>query len=98
MWSLQNSKYGDDCYVCQRHNYVQLFYNRDKRDTEYQRIDDPNIVDLLKETFEIDELDQMQNGSPIFISSFNNWVLTRLIDVRLYTYLLKDNNDEYAVK
>lgn len=41
----------DECYFCERHKYVQLFYDRDRRDKQYQQVVDSSSVSLLKQNF-----------------------------------------------
>ena len=34
-WAYHCSRRGDDCYVCQRHRYVQMFFQAGRANHEY---------------------------------------------------------------
>lgn len=43
-WLFCNSRKGDNCYVSQKHSYVQLFFTRDKAHLDFTSLDDPELI------------------------------------------------------
>lgn len=79
-WQFYNSY---ECYVCQRHRYVQVFFKRQKVNYDYQLIKNNQLKDILYSTYDLRK--NYNQGLPILLGSINNWILTRFVDVRLYT-------------
>ena len=46
-------------------------------------------------TYNLDSNEALGHGAPIFLSSANNWILTRLVDVKIFAQLLKGQNDKF---
>jgi len=83
-WGFSCSARGDDCYVCQRFSYLQIFFRRGKAHLDFQVVQDQELKDILMETYNLDSNEALRGGAPIFLSSANNWVLTRFVDVRIF--------------
>lgn len=45
-----------ECYVCNKHPYVQVFYRRCKAESEYEEITSEAEIKSLRELYQIDEL------------------------------------------
>ena len=84
-WSYNDSINGDDCYVCQQYSYVQVFFTREKAHLDFQKLEDPELREILKDAYDLDSNESLQRGAPILLSSVNNWVLTRFLDVKVFS-------------
>ena len=56
---------------------------------------DQKLKDILIKTYNLDTNEALKHGAPIFLSSANNWILTRLLDVKIFAQLLKGDNDKF---
>ena len=55
-----------------------------KAHLDFQVVQDQELKDILMETYNLDSNEALRGGAPIFLSSANNWVLTRFVDVRIF--------------
>ena len=95
-WSFHASANGDDCYVCQQHNYVQIFFNRAKAQLDFKKITDRRTRQTLMQFYELEKNESLLRGTPILLSSVNNWILTRLLDVQILSQLLKADDEAFS--
>jgi hypothetical protein len=95
-WSFHASVNGDDCYVCQQHNYVQIFFNRAKAQLDFKKIMDRRTRQTLLQFYELEKNESLLRGTPILLSSVNNWILTRLLDVQILSQLLKADDEAFS--
>ena len=63
----------DECYFCEKHKYVQLYYSREDRYRQYEKITDQNLLSQLKETYKkiVEQPRERGSASPILLSSFS---------------------------
>ena len=55
---------------------------------------------MLEKTYNLDSEtgNNFNHGAPILLSSVNNWILTRFLDVKIFAQLLKSEHDQFAKK
>jgi len=94
-WSYSCSPLGDDCYACQRYSYMQVFYRRSTARLDFTLLEDAGIKQALTEAYSL-ERETFKTGAPIFMSSANNWIPTRFLDVKIFAQLLKGQNDDFV--
>ena len=87
-WSYSCSPHGDDCYACQKYSYMQIFFRRSTARLDFTPLEDEEIKKTLREAYNLDR-EAFKTGAPIFMSSANNWILTRFLDVKIFAQLLK---------
>jgi len=63
----------DECYFCEKHKYVQLYYSRQERYSEYEKITDRGLLSQLMESYKkiINRPQERGSSSPILLSSFS---------------------------
>ena len=49
-WTFSNH----GCYVCQRHNYVQIFFKRERANMDWHKVTDASLIEILKITYKLD--------------------------------------------
>ena len=50
---------------------------------------------MLIKMYKIDKIDRFSHGTPLLLSSINNWAMTRFVDVKIFSQLLKGEYDEF---
>lgn len=84
-----NPTYNDrvPCYVCQNWNYTQLLF--ESTGFGFEKLTNPDLIQFLKDACktegEQDLVGQGENRIPLMISSLNDWLPVRMIDVRVYS-------------
>ena len=81
--------------MCQKHRYFQIFFEPEKASHDFKVMEDRELTATLRHAYKLDSNEALQHGSPLLLSSLNNWVLTRLLDVRVFTQLLKHKSDGF---
>ena len=51
---------------------------------DFAKVQDQKLKDILIEAYNLDSNEALRHGAPIFISSANNWLITRLLDVKIF--------------
>jgi hypothetical protein len=62
-----------DCYVCEQHQYVKVFYRRMKAHKEYEQVKDVDEIHQLMKLFRIEDISKQNDiykSYPIVFSSF----------------------------
>lgn len=65
-----------------------MFFNSKRVTTDYQQIIDPKIRRLLFETYNLESF--INCRPPILMSSINNWVLSKMVDTKLFAGLQEE--------
>ena len=65
---------------------MQIFYRRSKAALDFHKIVDPKLKKILTDSYKLSsQSPNFQYGAPLFMSSANNWVLTRFLDVKIFS-------------
>lgn len=77
-WSF---KFNDDeCYVCGKYPYVQVFFTRRKADIEYDEIKDQKTISMLRKMYKLDENEEdAYKTCPLIFGSILGDRFTRMI-------------------
>ena len=92
LWSL--SLKSDQCYVCQGSRYFQVFFNPKRVATDYQPMINKEIRQLIFEIYQLDSPKFRNSKRPILLSSINDWVLSKMANVKLFAGLLEEQLSE----
>lgn len=65
---------------------------------DFQKLTDAKCIQILNKSYNLDKNELYSEGAPILLSSVNKWILTRFLDVRIFTHLLKESNPEVIKK
>lgn len=54
-WQLQHKDNVSDCFICQRHQYVQIFFRRSTITDDFEIINDLNMIRILDRIYGLKE-------------------------------------------
>lgn len=91
-WKLESGASGGDCYICQHYSYLQLYFRHSTADSDFKKLGDPKLIKLLRESCNL----KRNGNAPFLFSSFNNWLPTRLVDIKIFCGLLKAASPSFA--
>ena len=62
---------------------------------DWHKVTEESLIEILNKTYKLGHKANFRHGAPLFLSSLNNWIMTRCIDVKIFSQLLKGENEEF---